>query len=539
MVQQTPAPQEARGSAPSTSSLPSNLLDSDDDLAGRGLPPERRVRVVVVGGGFAGLGMALRLEQSGITDFVVLERASDVGGTWRDNHYPGCACDVPSHLYSYSFKRWHGWSRVFAPQREIHEYIRRFAEEHDLYRHVEYDADLVSAVFDETEQVWRCRTRDGRRYVCQWLVSATGGLSNPLIPNLPGTERFRGVMFHSATWKHDYDLRGKRVAVIGTGASAIQFVPEIQPQVAELHVFQRTAPWVLPKPDRAFTRWELAAFRLFPVLTWLYRTWLFWTWELRLVAFLKPDRWMRIAEKWGRDHIERSIEDPELRKAVTPDYTPGCKRILLSNNYYPSLDQPNVEVITSGVAEIREHSVVTRDGREIEVDAIIYGTGFDVHDTAGRHDYAGRGGVRLHDAWADGMRAYLGAMVHGFPNLLFIAGPTTGVGHTSFLTAIEASVEHAARCIELAERERLASLEVRADVEKAYMDSVQEKFDGTVWKSGCASWYQDKQGNVTAIYPDYTYRLKKRLSQVSLANYVTVPSKERVTTAESEPALAV
>ena len=338
---------------------------------------------VIVGTGFAGLGMAIKLKQSGERDFLVLEKAGEVGGTWRDNHYPGCACDVQSHLYSFSFEPNPGWSRMFSPQPEIWAYLRQCAAKHGLYPHIRFQAELSEARWDEEARLWRLKTGDGQRLAARVLVSGTGGLSRPAYPTgIKGLGTFAGKTFHSQDWDHGYDLRGKRVAVIGTGASAIQFVPQIQKQVARLDLYQRTPPWIVPKPDRPISDGERRLFRRLPLAQKLYRTAIYWMLEARVLGFAINPKLMKLIQRIALAHIHRQVKDPALRAKLTPDYVIGCKRVLISNDYYPALAQPNVEVVTDGIREVRAHGIVGADGVERKIDAIIFGTGFHAVDSA-------------------------------------------------------------------------------------------------------------------------------------------------------------
>jgi len=481
---------------------------------GRG---ESHVTVAIVGTGFSGLCMAIKLKEAGIHDFVLLERAGGIGGTWRDNTYPGCACDVPSHLYSLSFEPSTKWSRVYARQPEIQAYLEKCFDKYDVRSRVRFHSKVTGAEFDGAR--WRITINDGEEITADILVAGAGGLSNPAYPDLPGRDRFRGAQFHSSTWDHDYDLAGKRVAVIGTGASAIQFVPEIQPKVENLFLFQRTAPWVLPRPDRAFRRAELFAFEKLPGVRWLYRQAIYWQHEWRAFGFTAHPGILKVAAGMGRRHIRRSIRNPELRKAVTPHFTPGCKRILMSNDYYQALDQPNVDVLTGGIAEIKEHSVVTRDGREIPVDAIIYGTGFTVHEYTGPMKIRGRGGVDLHTAWKDGAQAYLGTTISGFPNLFVLTGPNTGLGHNSMVYMIEAQVHYVMEAIKLMRERSLSFVDVRETLQKRYNEALQKRLEGSVWSTGCSSWYLDKNGKNTTLWPSFTFAFRARTRRFEPRDY--------------------
>ncbi|MBB4688892.1 flavin-containing monooxygenase [Amycolatopsis jiangsuensis] len=461
--------------------------------------------VIVVGTGFSGLGMAIRLRKDRREDFVVLEKATDVGGTWRDNSYPGCACDIPSHMYSFSFEQNPGWSRAYSTQPEIWRYLREVAGKYDLRRFIRFGQEMTGARWDADENRWHVTTKSGDEFVAKALVSGVGALHRPQIPRLPGIERFAGRTFHSAEWDDDFDLAGKRVAVIGTGASAVQFVPRIAPQVAELTLFQRTPPWIMPKADRAVPGWLRGLFRALPPAQRLYRDALYWTLEARAIGFNGHPGVMKLGQRLAKSNIDRAVKDPQLRAKLTPDYTMGCKRVLISNDYYPALARDNVEVVTEGVAEVREHSVVDAAGVEHEVDAIIYGTGFHVTDAFDNLEIIGREGRNLAKEWAsEGMRTHLGITVNGFPNLFFLLGPNTGLGHNSVVFMIEAQVAYIAQALRLAGD---GALDPRPEVQDRFNADVQRKLAKGIWtQGGCTSWYLDAKGVNRTIWPGFTWR---------------------------------
>lgn len=481
--------------------------------------------VAIVGSGFSGLAMAKQLKDAGIEDFVILERARDVGGTWRDNSYPGCACDVPSHLYSFSFELNPDWSSTFSPQEEIQAYIRRTAEKHGLTPHVRYGHELEEARWDDEAQCWRLRTGGGDMSA-RSLVGAQGALSEPKIPQLPGLDRFQGRSFHSATWDHDHDLSGERVAVIGTGASAIQFVPQIQPDVDKLHLFQRTPPWIMPRPDRPLTRFERVLYKRIPATQRLMREAIYWGRELYAIPMLRAAL-ARVIKPLALRHLRKQVADPELRAKLTPDYQPGCKRILVSNDYLPSLTQPNVEVVCDGVAEIRENSIVDSNGVEREVDTIIFGTGFQVTEFPVGHRVLDRHGRSLADYWDGSPEAHRGTTIAGFPNLFFLLGPNTGLGHTSALVMIEAQAAYATKIIERLRAGDVAAIEPRAEAQVEYNADIQSRLQGTVWNAGgCASWYLDRNGRNSTIWPDFTFRFRRELRELDESEYVLTPVRE-------------
>jgi cation diffusion facilitator CzcD-associated flavoprotein CzcO len=480
-------------------------------------------RVAIIGTGFAGLGMAIRLKQAGHHDFVLLERARDIGGTWRDNTYPGCQCDVPSHLYSFSFAPNPGWSRTFSHQEEIWDYLRGCAERFGITPHLRFDHEVLEAAWDEGAGVWRLATSSGD-LTADVVISGTGALSEPAIPDLPGLEDFEGAAFHSARWDHDFDLENKRVAVIGTGASSIQFVPRIQPRVEKLHLFQRTPPWVLPHSDRPITDPERRAYRRLPLLQRLMRSGIYWARETFLLPFVRQ-RFAKLPEGIGRRHLRKQVPDPELRRKLTPDYTFGCKRALLSNDYYPALSQPNVEVVADGIAEVRPNSVVAADGTEREVDAIIFGTGFRVQDMPVIERVHGRDGHSLAEDWRESMQAYLGTTVAGFPNFFMLLGPNTGLGHTSVVVMVEAQIAYVMDALRAMDRNDWRTLEVREEAQRDYNERVQKGLRGTVWNDGgCASWYLDRSGRNTTLWPSFTWRFRERTRRFDPAPYVAVPA---------------
>jgi cation diffusion facilitator CzcD-associated flavoprotein CzcO len=475
-------------------------------------------RLAIVGTGFSGLGMAIRLKQEGEQDFVLLERAGDIGGTWRDNTYPGCRCDVPSHLYSFSFAPNPNWSSTFSPQEEILDYLKKCAERFGVLPHVRFDTELESAEWDEDEGLWRIETSTGPM-TANFLIAGQGPLSEPALPEVPGLETFEGAAFHSAQWDHDHDLTGERVAVVGTGASAIQFVPEIQPKAGKLHVFQRTAPWVVPHRNRPLKRSERTLYRLFPPAQLAMRAGIYWARELFVLLFRHPPV-NRLLEQLPLRHMRSQIKDPELRRRLTPGYSMGCKRILPADEWYPALAQPNVEVVSGGVTEIRPNSVVAEDGSEREVDTIIFGTGFHVTDVPIADRVRGRDGRTLAETWNGSMSAYKGTTVAGYPNLFFLVGPNTGLGHTSIVFVIESQVEYILGALRTMRARGAATLEVREDVQAAYNAELDRMTEGTVWVTGgCTSYYIDRNGHNSALWPTYTWPFRRQLRHFDAGAY--------------------
>jgi cation diffusion facilitator CzcD-associated flavoprotein CzcO len=495
-------------------------------------PGVEHVPVAIVGTGFAGLGAAIALERQG-RSYAVLERAGDLGGTWRDNRYPGCRCDVPSHLYSFSFAPNPDWSETYSPQGEIWDYLRRVAREHGVLDRVRFDHEVLRAAWDETGQCWRLDTAQGP-LTADVLILGNGPLAEPAIPDIAGREDFEGTTFHSAAWS-DHDLTGERVAVIGTGASAIQFVPEIQPRVAHLTVFQRTAPWVLPHRNRPITDVERRIYRRLPAAQRAVRGLVYWSRELFATALVNNNRMLERLEGLARRHLAEQVPDRELRAKLTPDFRPGCKRLLLSDDWYPALRRPNVDVVTEKVTEIRPRAVVTSDGVEHEVDTIIYGTGFRVTDNPVAERLVGRGGQTLQEAWdASGAQAYLGTTVPGFPNLFLLAGPNTGIGHTSLVFMIESQLDYVMDALRVMEETGAAEVELRRPVLREWTAEIQAKAAGTVWNAGgCSSWYLDAEGRNTTIWPDHTFKFRRRARRFDAESYELIAPTDRRTPADA------
>ncbi|MFC4058172.1 flavin-containing monooxygenase [Planomonospora corallina] len=478
-----------------------------------------RPGITIIGSGFAGLCTGIKLKEAGYHDFVILEKADELGGTWRDNTYPGCACDVPSHMYSFSFELNPRWSRMFSPQEEIWDYMRACAARHGLGPHLRFGKEVVSLEYDDAARHWRVGTADGETFTTNAVVSGIGALHIPSFPDIPGRERFRGPAFHSAGWDHSVDLTGKRVAVVGTGASAIQFVPEIAERAAHLTVYQRTAPWIQPKPDFALPERAKRLLEL-PGAARALRGAIYWALETRAVGFAVDPRLMRVHEALARRHLERQVADPELRAKLTPDYTIGCKRILLSSDYYPALTRENVDLVTDRITEIREDSVVDATGRRTGADVIVYGTGFKVVDALNEQHITGRGGLKIQDAWQDGVEAYHGVTVSGFPNLFFLLGPNTGLGHNSVVFMIESQVHYVLECLRLLSRSRARALDVRPGAQRAFNDRLQRRLSALVWnEGGCRSWYLDERGVNRTTWPGFTFEYWARTRRVKPGDY--------------------
>ena len=479
------------------------------------------VTVAIIGSGFGGIGMAASLMRAGITDVVLLERAAELGGTWRDNSYPGAACDVPSHLYSFSFAPNPDWSRSFSPQPEIWKYLRRVAAEEGVTGKIRFGEEVTSARWDPAARLWRVETTKST-LTARFLVSAAGPLSDPMIPDIPGLDTFAGTVFHSATWDHDYDLTGRNVAVIGTGASAIQFVPRIQPLVGQLTVFQRTPAWIMPRHDRQISRLERWLFRHLPPTQQAARAAIYCGREAYALGFVKNPAIMRAAEAMALRHLHRQVADPDLLAGLTPSYRMGCKRILLSNDYYPALTQPNVSLVTEGIKEIREKSVLTSDGIAHHVDTLIFGTGFHVTDFPLARRIFGPDGDSLASRWSatPAQTAFRGTTTAGFPNLFVLTGPNTGLGHTSQVFMIEAQIRYVRGALIHARRHEVDRIEVRPEAQAAYDRMVQRKMRKTVWVTGgCKSWYLDAEGRNVTLWPDFTWIYAWQTRRFDPSNY--------------------
>ncbi|WP_063047205.1 flavin-containing monooxygenase [Nocardia pseudovaccinii] len=482
----------------------------------------RHVKTIIIGSGFAGLGLAIRLSKQGRNDYLVLERGSDVGGTWRDNTYPGAACDVPSHLYSYSFALNPNWSRSFSKQGEIQQYIQGVAREYNVLDKHLFNCDVTAARWNNATNMWHIESTRGS-FTADTVVSAVGALCEPALPDIKGINGFEGEIFHSARWNHDADLTGKRVAIIGTGASAIQIVPSIAPKVAHLGVYQRTAPWLLPRMDRPYTLPERFAFRRIPGFQRLSRAAIYAARETQVVGLAKVPALMQAFELIAKAKLQLEIRDPELRKKVTPNFRIGCKRMLISNDYYPALSRPNVDVVTDGIVEVRANSIVTKDGTEREIDALIVATGFHVTDSPTYNAISGKDGRTLAEVFDEiGQQGYKGAAVANFPNMFFLLGPNVGLGHTSMVYMIESQINYIADALATVDRLGLRTVEVKRAVQDTYNKNLQGKLVKSVWSTGgCASWYLDKHGNNTTLWPDFTFEFRRITKNFDVSAYET------------------
>lgn len=474
--------------------------------------------VAIIGSGFGGLGAAIQLKRDGIDDFTILERADDVGGTWRDNSYPGCACDVQSNLYSFSFAPNPAWSNTYSRQPEIWRYLRHTAERFGVLPHVRFGTEMTNASWDDRQRLWRIDTSRGS-LTARVLVSAAGPLCEPAIPALPGLETFAGTTFHSARWRHDHDLTGRRVAVIGTGASAIQFVPRIAPEVAALDLYQRTAPWIVPRRDRAVRPGAKRLFRTVPPAQRLLRLGTYALREAFFLNFRTPGA-ARVAERIALRHLARQVPDPALRATLRPRYAIGCKRVLVSDDYLPALSRDNVSLITERITEVRPNAIITADGVARQIDTIIFGTGFHVSDTPIAERIRGDAGRSLAEVWQGSPRAHRGTTVAGFPNLFLLLGPNTGLGHTSVLIMIEAQLGYLSKALRHLSRADAVALTPRPGAQAAWVDRVDRLSRGTVWLAGgCASWYLDSTGRNSALWPRTTFSFRRQLARFHPAEY--------------------
>ena len=481
---------------------------------------------LIVGAGFGGLCAAIKLDEAGERDFVVIEKDSDVGGTWHINTYPGAECDVPSQLYSFSFALNPDWSKIYSPQQEIWEYTKRVATEAGILDRCVLETSVDHAAWDEARQRWivtttHVATGEERSYAARTVVSASGGLSEPSLPDIDGIGSFTGEVFHSARWNHEVDLRGRRVAVIGTGASAIQLVPEVAQLAGRVDVYQRTPNWIIPRNERRFSRLEKTVFRHVPGAQRTVRAAVYATLEARVPAFVRFPAAMRAVEAQGRKNIAKGISDPALRAAVTPQYRAGCKRILVSNKWYPALDRDNVELVTHGISKVTESGIVDSSGTEREIDVLIIATGFHVTDPPIAQHITGRDGRSLAAVWDEhGMRAYKGTTIHGFPNLFQIVGPNTALGHSSMIFIIESQVRYVVDAARTMRERGLGAIEPTAEAQESWTATVLERMKKTVWTTGgCASWYLDKFGNNVTLWPGQTFTFRRHLARFDPASY--------------------
>jgi cation diffusion facilitator CzcD-associated flavoprotein CzcO len=488
-------------------------------------PLPEHVRVAVIGAGVSGLGAGIRLRQAGRADFVILERAAAVGGTWRDNTYPGCTCDIPSHLYSFSFAPNPGWSHSFSRQPEIRSYLTHLSERHQLAHHLHVATEVRQARWDAASARWRLHTSRGE-LTADVLIAAAGPLSEPSLPDLPGLADFPGPVFHSARWDHQVSLAGQRVAVVGTGASAVQIVPAIQPTVARLTLFQRTPAWVMPRRDRRISPAEKWLYRRVPAAQRLVRAGLHASRETLVVGFVQQPGLLRAAQRIARRHLARAVPDPELRARLTPEYVLGCKRVLLSNDFYPALTQPNAELVASGLARVDGRTLIAQDGTARDADAIIFATGFHVTDMPVASRVYGTAGVTLAEAWRPGMSALRGTTVPGFPNLCLVIGPNTGLGHNSLIHIVEAQLGYILDYLAVLDRTGAAALDARPDAQRRWEAGITRRMASSVWTTGgCTSWYLAADGRNPTLWPGSVRGFRQATRRVSLDEYQLIPAR--------------
>jgi cation diffusion facilitator CzcD-associated flavoprotein CzcO len=482
--------------------------------------------IAIIGAGFSGLGMAYYLKRAGFDDFVIYEKAEDLGGTWRENTYPGAGCDVPSHLYSFSFDPHYTWSTAYGPQREILDYLNQLAAKHDLRRHIQFKREVAGAQFDAARGRWQLRFTDGQTAEAQALITGVGQLHRPQFPAISGRERFRGRSFHSARWEHDYDFAGKTVASIGTGPSAIQYVPELAKTVGKLHVFQRSPAWCIHKIDRAYTTPERWLLKHWPWTHTLDRLRIFWYVEFVASVIQKNSLFHHFSSALVRlIHwilLRKDVPDPALRKKLTPEFPVGCKRLLLSNDWFRTLAQPHVELVTDAITAIDETGVITADGRHRPVDAIVYGTGFTATQFLAPMEIVGKGGVALRERWRKGADAYLGVTVADFPNFFILYGPNTNLGIGTIIFMLERQQRYVVQCLEVLRDRKLRYLEVQADAQRAFHDEMEQRSQQLVYLGGCTSWYL-ADGHNTQNWVGYMTEYGRRLRVPQLAHYTLVP----------------
>lgn len=479
-------------------------------------------QVGIVGSGFGGLIAALELNKSGRNSFIIFERAAELGGVWRDNIYPGCACDVKSNLYSIATERNPDWSFAFSTQPEILQYLKDVAQKYGLEKHIRYNTKIVRMRFVEEHGCWEVLDQDRNRVVVTMMIMATGPQDRPYLPAIKGQETFKGAKFHSAAWDPCSDFTGKRVAIIGTGASSVQIVPQIAPIVARLLVFQRTAAWLIPRRDRKIYAFERWLYRYLPFVQYLSRGYIYWLMEVVGISFTGNPHMNRLLTKIALWKLRQEVDDSQTREKLTPDYKIGCKRILISDDFYPTFNRPNVELITEHISEITQDGIRTQDGQYYGVDAIVFATGFVVADIENYIEITGMQGRVLTDEWdRSGAEAYRGINVSGYPNLGFILGPNSGLSHSSALHVMESQMNYIMQYLEQLEKHgNKTYLDVKPEVQKIYNAILQSKFENTTWASGCKSWYINKNGKNTAIYPGLTKQYRKETRALDLNDYI-------------------
>lgn len=479
----------------------------------------RTYDTLIVGAGFTGVGTAIKLIEAGVDDFIILDRSDRVGGTWRDNTYPGAACDIPSLLYSFSFVKNPDWSRAYSPAGEIRQHIEDMVDAFDLRRRIQFGIEVNGLAFDETEGVWTVKTTGRKKFQARTVVLASGPLPDHKWPDIRGLDTYQGHKIHSANWDHDYDFTGKRVAVIGTGASAVQIIPELVKTAGFVKVFQRTPGWVIPRLDIATPPAARSLFAKVPAVQQLARQILFWGHEASATAMVWDTPLTGLVARLGKAHLRRQVADPWLRRQLTPDFTPGCKRMLVSSDYYPALQRDNCKLIDWPIATMSPVGIRTSDGIEHHLDAIVFATGFDVHLTGPPYPVTGLGGRSLADEWTGGAQAYKSINVHGYPNLFLMTGPNSGPGHNSLLVYVEGQIDYAVTGISTILRKNLRYLDVRADVQDRHNTRLQQRLTKTTWMSGCTSWYLTADGFNASMYPGTATQYLRQMRDFRLGDY--------------------
>ncbi|CAF1269684.1 unnamed protein product [Rotaria sp. Silwood1] len=479
--------------------------------------------VIIIGTGFSGLGMAIKMNELGMDNYILIERHEHIGGTWYANKYPGCACDIPSNLYSYSFEPNPKWSHYFSRQAEIAEYLEYCTDKYDIRQHIQFNTNVTELTWLEERQLWQVTTESNNQekiFYAQSIVLGCGLLSNPSYPtDILGIDQFQGRMCHTAKWDKTIDLNNKRVAVIGTGPSAIQTVPEIQQNVSELFVFQRTPAWILPRFDRLITDWEKNLYKRFPIIQKFMRVLIYWIMEFFALSFVYRWPLKFLIEKLVKLNLERQVKDKELRKKLTPTWEFGCKRTLITNDWLSTLQKSNVKLVTNRIQEIKSHSILTYDGNEYPVDIIIWSTGFLAQEFPLR--VYGINGCSLADKWSQTMQTYRGITVPNFPNFFILLGPNTALGHNSVVIMIEAQINYIAEAFFYMNQNNIRSIDIKQDVYEKFNENLQLQLKKTVWqKGGCRSWYQDAKGNNTSIWPDFTWVYILLLKKFDYENYI-------------------
>jgi cation diffusion facilitator CzcD-associated flavoprotein CzcO len=472
--------------------------------------------VAILGAGVAGICTAIKLKKAGNTNFTIYEKASEIGGTWRENTYPGCSCDVPLHMYQYSFEMQPSWTKKYVFAADIKAYLEFVVDKYGLRKHIRFNTEIDEAHFDEQSGIWHLKS-GAANFEANVLVAGTGQLHRPLYPNIPGRDAFRGTSWHSANWNHGYDLHGKKVGVIGTGASAIQFVPEVAREAGELFIYQRTPAWVAPRPQREFAGWEKALYKAVPWLMNLQRYKIYWQGELLFWTFHNKGDAIKEA---ANAEMALHVQDPAKRAALTPDYEPGCKRVLFANDWFPAMGRDNVHLVTDKIARIVEDGIETADGKVQKLDAIVYGTGFDTTHFLGPMKVTGLAGRDIKDAWKGGAEAHHGMTVSGFPNFFMLYGPNTNLGHNSIIFMIECQANYIVQCVEKLRQDNLVYLDVKADVQRASNQVVQDDNAKSVFASGgCTSWYKTAEGKVTNNWANYTFKYWWRTRRPNFAEF--------------------